>query len=90
MKSRGTIEIAKGSDILKRGAGSKEPKASDGAPSGSAGEPSEEISAAELQDFLAAEYLETRADPKFKEDLRKKLWNFVDQRYGKGAFKDEA
>lgn len=36
----------------------------------------------ELQDFLAADLLETRADNKFKEDLRKKLWHMVDERYG--------
>ncbi len=44
---------------------------------------SAEFSPDELKDFLAADYLEARADNKFKEDLRKKLWQMVDERYGR-------
>ena len=40
------------------------------------------IDSDELQDFLAGDYLETKADNKFKEDLRKKLWSLVVERYG--------
>ncbi len=43
---------------------------------------SADVSADELKDFLAADYLETRADNSFKEALRKKLWALVDERYG--------
>ncbi len=43
-----------------------------------------EFSEAELQEFLAADYLETHADPAFKESLRKKLWALVSNRYGRG------
>ena len=40
---------------------------------------------AELRDFLAADHLESHADPGFKERLRKKLWNFIRDRYGSGS-----
>jgi hypothetical protein len=43
-----------------------------------------DFSEAELRDFLAADCLETRADPAFKETLRKKLWTLVGNRYGRG------
>lgn len=36
----------------------------------------------ELREFLAADYLETQADPTFKESLRKRLWTLVSDRYG--------
>ncbi len=39
---------------------------------------------AELREFLAADYLETRADPTFKESLREKLWTLVSNRHGRG------
>lgn len=39
---------------------------------------------AELREFLAADYLDTQADPVFKETLRKKLWAFVSNRDGRG------
>ena len=35
----------------------------------------------ELREFLEADHLEERADPKFKEQLRKKLWNLVQSRF---------
>ncbi len=37
----------------------------------------------ELREFLEADYLETRADPEFKEQLRKKLWDLVQSRLGR-------
>jgi len=40
---------------------------------------------AELHDFLAADYMETRADPAFRERLRKDLWRLVWSRYGPGS-----
>jgi len=43
-----------------------------------------DFSEAELREFLSADYLETRADPAFKESLRKKLWALVSNRYGRG------
>lgn len=43
-----------------------------------------DFSEAELQEFLAADYLDTQADPAFKESLRKKLWALVSHRYGRG------
>lgn len=42
-------------------------------------------SRAELNDFLAADYLGTQADPEFKERLRKDLWSLVSNRYGPGS-----
>lgn len=35
----------------------------------------------ELREFLEADYLEERADPEFKEKLRKKLWDLVQSRF---------
>ena len=35
----------------------------------------------ELREFLEADHLEVRADPKFKEQLRKKLWDMVQSRF---------
>ena len=43
------------------------------------------VTRAELHDFLAADYLETRADPAFRERLRKDLWRLVWNRYGPGS-----
>ena len=43
-----------------------------------------DFSEAELREFLSADYLETQADPAFKETLRKKLWSLVSDRYGRG------
>ena len=42
-------------------------------------------SSAELRDFLAADHLESHADPGFKERLRKWLWAFIRNRYGSGS-----
>ena len=44
-----------------------------------------EFSQAELQEFLAADYLETRADPAFKETLRRKLWTLISNRTDPGS-----
>ena len=44
-----------------------------------------DFSPEELQEFLAADYLETRADPTFKENLRKKLWTLVSNRNDPGS-----
>lgn len=41
-----------------------------------------EFTAAELREFLAADYVPTQADPAFKESLRKKLWTLVSHRHG--------
>ena len=41
---------------------------------------------AELDEFLAADYLQTHADPEFRERLRMNLWNLVKNRYGPGPF----
>jgi len=43
-----------------------------------------EFSPVELREFLAADHLESHADPGFKERLRKRLWNFIRERYGSG------
>lgn len=40
---------------------------------------------AELDEFLAADYLETRADSEFRKRLRKDLWALVWNRYGPGS-----
>lgn len=38
----------------------------------------------ELHEFLAADLVEVRADPEFKERLRGKLWSAVREKYGGG------
>jgi len=46
-----------------------------------------DISPEELREFLSADFLETDADPIFKEALREKLWTLVRSGafgYGKG------
>ena len=35
----------------------------------------------ELREFLEADHLEVKADPDFKEKLRKKLWDLVQLRF---------
>jgi hypothetical protein len=40
---------------------------------------------AELREFLAADHLESHADPGFKERLRRKLWDFIRERYGSSS-----
>jgi len=42
----------------------------------------EDVSADELQEFLAADALEVEADPFFRERLRRKLWAIVRERFG--------
>jgi hypothetical protein len=44
-----------------------------------------QVTAEELRDFLAADLVEVKADPNFKEGLRSKLWAFVNDRYGHGG-----
>ena len=44
-----------------------------------------EFTPVELREFLAADHLESHADPGFKERLRKRLWNFIRERYGSGS-----
>jgi hypothetical protein len=39
-----------------------------------------EIDPEELREFLAADLLEVKADPVFKEKLRQKLWRIVSMR----------
>jgi hypothetical protein len=36
-----------------------------------------EFSVEELREFLEGDYLDVRADPEFKERLRRKLWDMV-------------
>ncbi len=43
----------------------------------------------ELREFLEADVLEVRADPEFKERLRRKLWDLVLTRSGARAVRDE-
>ena len=57
--------------------------ATDSATDGATDGATSDFSPDELQEFLEADYLEVRADDKFKEDLRKKLWDMVDERYGR-------
>lgn len=39
-----------------------------------------EYSTEELQEFLEADRLPSRADPEFKEELRERLWHMVQER----------
>jgi hypothetical protein len=39
-----------------------------------------EITADELREFLAADLFGATADPKFKEELRQTLWDFIQNR----------
>ena len=41
-----------------------------------------DVSAEELQEFLAADGLDVPFDPDFKERLREQLWSLVRNRYG--------
>ena len=51
-------------------------------------DPPEDIGEEELRDFLAADYLEVRADPSFREGLRRRLWSIVSNRYGRSTRDD--
>ncbi len=42
----------------------------------------QDFTAEELEEFLAADHLETSADPLFRERLRQKLWEIVRSRFG--------
>jgi hypothetical protein len=48
-----------------------------------------EISAEELREFLEADLLEVHADPRFKERLRKRLWDLVRTRHARRGDKAE-
>ena len=39
----------------------------------------------ELREFLEADLVEVRADPEFKERLRRRLWDLVRERSGQGG-----
>jgi len=39
----------------------------------------------ELREFLEADLVEVRADPEFKERLRRRLWDLVRDRSGPGG-----
>ena len=39
----------------------------------------------ELREFLEADLVEVRADPEFKERLRRRLWDLVRDRSGRGG-----
>ena len=41
-----------------------------------------DISIEDLREFLEADHLDVRADPGFKERLRRKLWDLVQSKYG--------
>ena len=43
-----------------------------------------EINPDELREFLEADLVGVRADPEFKENLRRKLWTIVRTKYGRG------
>jgi hypothetical protein len=43
-----------------------------------------EFNPEELREFVAADFVEVKADPAFREGLRKKLWTLVQDRYGRG------
>ena len=43
-------------------------------------ENSSEITMDELREFLAADLFDATADPKFKEELRQTLWDFLQSR----------
>ncbi len=43
----------------------------------------------EFQEFLAADGLGAKADPVFKEELRRTLWRMVDERYGSAGDEPE-
>ena len=38
----------------------------------------DEVSLEELREFLEADQIDVRADPKFKEELRRKLWELLE------------
>ena len=44
-----------------------------------------DVTPEELREFLEADHLDVRADPKFKERLRRKLWEIVRLRSGKSS-----
>jgi len=48
-----------------------------------------EFSDEELQEFLEGDSLDVRADPAFKERLRRKLWEIVRSRLGNDPGSDE-
>jgi hypothetical protein len=48
-----------------------------------------DFSPEELREFVSADHFETRADPAFKESLRKKLWTLVSDRNGSGSSSTE-
>ncbi len=41
-----------------------------------------DVTLEELREFLEADHLDVRADPRFKERLRRKLWEIVRVRSG--------
>jgi hypothetical protein len=43
-----------------------------------------EFTTEELREFLEGDLYPVEADPAFKEDLRQKLWDLVQSRYGDG------
>ncbi|MCZ6782261.1 MAG: hypothetical protein O7G30_03040 [Proteobacteria bacterium] len=44
-----------------------------------------EINPDELREFLEADLVGVRADPEFKESLRRKLWTLVRTKYGRSG-----
>ena len=44
-------------------------------------EDSMEVTLEEIEEFLEADHVEVRANPRFKERLREKLWEIVRQRH---------
>ena len=43
----------------------------------------------ELREFLEADLVDVRADPEFKEQLRRRLWDLVRERSGQRGTRDE-
>ena len=70
-------------DVLEDASGRDRALTNDGAQSHD--EAFSEFTPVELREFLAADHLESHADPGFKERLRKRLWDFIRERYGPGS-----
>lgn len=64
-----------------RGAGSRKDRTLE--------ESSSEVSLDELREFLAADSLDVHADPKFKERLRRRLWDMVVARSGPAGRRED-
>lgn len=48
-----------------------------------------DVSLDELREFIEADVLDVKADPEFKEELRKKLWELLQARSGPSGLGDD-